>query len=179
MKSETEKHTGKVLAIVVCILFTFHFSLFTFASAQEHSATKAMCLSLLPGAGQVYNHQAWKIPIIYGAFAGMSYFIYDNYKSMKMFKDEYLYRINNDGATNLPNYASYPTSSISSLYNSYNQNFQLMIIITVGIYALNLVDAYVFGHLFEFQMSDDLMLAPSMIETPFGLHPSLGITFNL
>ena len=147
--------------------------------AQEHSANKALFLSILPGAGQVYNRQAWKIPIIYGAFAGMGYFIYDNYQSMKMFKDEYLYRQHHDGATNLAGYEGYPTSNIYSLYNSYNQNYQLMIIITVGIYALNLVDAYVFGHLFEFQMNDEITFAPGVISTPMGLHPSVGLTLTL
>ena len=165
-----------VLCASILLPFTFHLSP---CQAQEHSATKAMCLSLLPGAGQVYNHQAWKIPIIYGAFAGMGYFIYDNYQSMKMFKDEYLYRVNHDGATNLSGYEGYSTNNIYSLYNSYNQTYQLMIIITVGIYALNLVDAYVFGHLFEFQMSDDISFAPGVVSTPFGLHPTLGLTVNL
>ena len=164
----------------VSLFFLFSFSLLaTSIHAQEHSAVKALCYSILPGGGQVYNHQAWKIPIIYGAFAGMGYFIYDNYQSMKMFKDEYLYRINNPGSTNLPNYASYPDNSIRSLYNSYNQNFQLMIIISVGIYALNLVDAYVFGHLFDFQMSDDLTLGPTLIGSPMGLTPAVGLTLNL
>ncbi len=174
--------SGKIIKIVLltCVGIALHSPLTTFHSlqAQEHSATKAMCLSLLPGAGQVYNHQAWKIPIIYGAFAGMGYFIYDNYQSMKMFKDEYLFRVNNPGSTNLPNYASYPDNSILSLYNSYNQTFQLMVIITVGIYALNLVDAYVFGHLFEFQMSDDLTMGPVVIATPFGARPSLGVNIT-
>jgi len=146
---------------------------------EQHSATKALCWSLLPGAGQVYNHQAWKIPIIYGAFAGMGYLIYDNYQSMKMFKDEYLYRVNNPGSTNLPDYASYPDNSIKGLYNSYNQNFQLMVIITVGIYALNLVDAYVFGHLFEFRMDDDITLGPTLIGSPWGVSPALGLSLTL
>lgn len=148
-------------------------------SAQEHSATRALCLSLLPGGGQVYNHQAWKIPIIYGAFAGMGYFIYDNYNSMKMFKDEYLFRRQHNEATNLPAYAGYPTSSIYSLYNSYNRNFQLMVIITVGIYALNLVDAYVFGHLFDFQMSEDISFVPGVVATPLGLTPSFSLSLTL
>ena len=171
---------GKIM-LVVCasMIINSQFSIFNSLQAQEHSATKAMCLSILPGAGQVYNHQAWKIPIIYGAFAGMSYFIYDNYQSMKMFKDEYLYRVNNPGSTNLPAYATYPDNSIKSLYNSYNQTYQLMIIITVGIYALNLVDAYVFGHLFDFQMNDDISLGPGVMASPFGLHPTVGLTFNL
>ena len=168
-----------MLVVFASIIFNSHFGAFNYLRAQEHSATKAMCLSILPGAGQVYNHQAWKIPIIYGAFAGLGYFVYDNYQSMKMFKDEYLYRVNHAGATNLSGYEGYSTNNIYSLYNSYNQTYQLMIIITVGIYALNLVDAYVFGHLFEFQMSDDISLGPGVISTPFGLHPSVGITLNL
>ena len=84
-----------------------------------------------------------------------------------------------DGATHLSGYESYPTSNIYSLYNSYNQNFQLMIIITVGIYALNLVDAYVFGHLFDFQMNDDITLGPTVIGSPWGLTPAVGLTMNL
>ena len=119
------------------------------------------------------------MPIIYGAFAGMGYFIYDNYSSMKMFKDEYLYRVNHDNAPSLQDYASYPTDNIYSLYNNYNKNFQLMIIITVGIYALNLIDAYVFGHLFDFQIDQNLSLAilPSLLGLQGAVCPAVGVGF--
>ena len=174
-KAESGKRMVSVILVAV-ILSTFSFQ-HTTCQAQEHSATKALCLSILPGAGQVYNHQAWKIPIIYGAFAGMGYLIYNNYTSMKMFKDEYLYRVNNFDTPSLAGYESYPTSSIYSLYNNYNKNFQLMIIITAGIYALNLVDAYVFGHLFDFQIDDDISMniVPSLQPTPLGWQPTLGV----
>ncbi len=137
---------------------------------------KAMCWSLIPGGGQVYNHQAWKIPIIYGGFAVMGYFINYNYQRMDMFKEEYLFRVNHNDTPNLSDYASYPTSNIYSLYNSYNRDFQLMVIITVGIYALNLVDAYVFGHLFDFKIDDDLTLnlAPTALPTADGWQPGVG-----
>ena len=186
-----------LLILFVCLLFTFHLSPFTSASAQqvelqpptepvnlhvpeEHSANKALLLSLLPGAGQVYNGQAWKVPVIYGAFAGMGYFIHFNYTRMVKFKDEYLYRVNHNDTPNLADYANYPTSSIYSLYNSYNRDFQLMVIITVGIYALNLVDAYVFGHLYDFRLDDDISLAvgPTLQPSPLGLQPSLGLTLS-
>lgn len=144
-----------------------------------HSADVALRWSIIPGGGQIYNHQAWKVPIIYGAFAGMGWLIQSNYKSMATFRDEYLYRVNHNDQANLTDYASYPTSNIYSLYNSYNRDFQLMIIITVGIYALNLVDAYVFGHLFDFQIDDNISMAPSLITTPYGLRPTMGVTFNL
>lgn len=150
---------------------------------KEHSATKALLWSLLPGAGQVYNHQAWKIPIIYGAFAGVGYFSYTNGTNMKKFKKEYLYRVNNGGATQLSGYANYPTSNIYNLYQSYNQYFQLSIIIGAVFYGLNLIDAYVFGHLFDYDISDDISLhaAPTMMsvpEYPVPSAPGLSLTFT-
>lgn len=194
MKEEGRKR--KVLVLVcVSIAFLCLFSPFNTASAQvqqpkfhkpealrpkEHTGAKALCWSIIPGGGQIYNRQYWKVPIIYGAFAGMGYFIYYNYNRMSTFRDEYLYRVNHGNNPNLADYAQYPTSNIYSLYNSYNRNFQLMVIITVGIYALNLIDAYVFGHLFDFRIDDDLSLnvMPGVQPTPEGLQPMLGLTFS-
>ncbi len=167
------------LLLVGAVVFAFHSPLAV--SAQEHSPEVALRWSLIPGGGQIYNHQAWKVPIIYGAFAGMGYLIYDSYRDMKMYKDEYLYRVNHNDTPNLEEYAGYPTSNIYSLYNSNNRNFQLMIIITGGIYALNLVDAYVFGHLFDFQIDDDISMSmvPVLQPTVAGFAPAVGITLQL
>ena len=146
-----------------------------------HSARKAIILSaVLPGAGQVYNHQAWKIPIIYGALAGVGYYTYSNYTQMKFYKDEYLYRVNNNGASLHPDdvdVTATPTSNIYNLYETYNKTFQLSVIITVAVYGLNLVDAYVFGHLFDFQISDDLSLnvSPSLLPTMQGQGSGAGL----
>lgn len=147
---------------------------------KEHSASKALLLSILPGAGQIYNGQAWKVPIIYGAFAGVGYFVYYNYDKMVTFKDEYLYRVNHNDTPNLPEYAAYSTSSIYSLYNSYDRDFQLMIIVGVAVYALNLIDAYVFGHLYDFQIDDNLSLSisPGLMPTDVGWQPTLGMSLR-
>ena len=139
------------------------------AAAPEHSATKAMYLSLLPGAGQIYNGQAWKLPIIYGAFAGLGYFIHTNYTNMQTFREEYLYRVNNNDVRRLEGYTNYPNSSIYNMYESYNRNFQLMIILSGVVYGLNLLDAYVFGHLYDFQIDDNLALRVSPSLLPDGV----------
>lgn len=98
----------------------------------------------------------------------MGYFIHTNYTNMRTFKDEYLYRVNN-GTPQLEGYTYYPNSSIYNMYQSYNKNFQLMIIVTAAIYGLNLIDAYVFGHLYDFQINDDLSLhlSPTQITLTF------------
>ncbi len=174
--------TGKRTLVMLALLGTAIVALFARGglAAQEHSAMTAMRWSLIPGGGQVYNHQAWKIPVIYGGFAAMGYFVHYNYERMTMFKDEYLYRVNHDDTPSLEAYASYPTSNIYSMYNSYNRDFQLMVIITVGIYALNLVDAYVFGHLFDFKIDDNLSLAvvPTILPDASGFHPAIGASLH-
>ena len=86
---------------------------------------------------------------------------------MKLYKEEYLHRVNNNNAvlhTEDVNIAAAPTSNIYNLYEAYNRSFQLAVIVTAAVYAINIVDAYVFGHLFDFQISDDLSLnvAPSV-----------------
>ena len=140
------------------------------ATMSGHSAKKALILSaVLPGAGQVYNRQAWKVPIVYGAIGGVSYFIYSNFTQMKYYKDEYLYRVRHNDATQYPDnpdMVATPTSNIYNLYEAYDKTFQLSVIVAVAVYGLNLLDAYVYGHLFDFQISDDISLHVSPLLTP-------------
>ncbi|MCQ2298837.1 MAG: DUF5683 domain-containing protein [Bacteroidales bacterium] len=140
---------------------------------KPHSPNKALVLSaILPGAGQVYNHQAWKIPIVYTGLGGVGYLIYNNYQKMTFFKEEYLYRVNHDDTPLDASYTSYPTTNIYNLYESYSKNFQLYIFVEAAIYGLNLLDAYVFGHLFDFEINDDLSLQmyPSLQYQPSAVY---------
>ena len=123
-----------------------------------------------------------KIPIIYAALGGVGYFVYDYYTNMTAFKNEYLHRVNG-GTPQLKGYTNYPNSSIYNLYQSNNKNFQLFVIISAAVYGLNLIDAYVFGHLYDFQVNDDLSLnlSPSFtpdFTNPTGLTPTLQMTFR-
>ena len=155
--------------------------------SKPHSPRKALLLSaVLPGAGQVYNGQAWKIPIIYAAIGGVGYVTYSNFVEMRAYKEEYLYRVHHDGAVQNSEMASTPTANIYSLYEAYNKTFQLSVIISVAVYGLNLLDAYVFGHLYDFQINDDLTLnfAPTLMPVAYGfssgplLTPSASLTLR-
>ena len=147
---------------------------------KPHNPTKALLLSIIPGAGQIYNGQAWKMPVFYAALGAVGYLVYTNYSDMMMFKNEYL-SIGYYGKSTLEGYMGYPGSSIYNLYQSSNKNFQLYILITAAVYAFNLLDAYVFGHLYDFQVSDDLSLAPSLALVPadrYAVAPALNLTFR-
>lgn len=148
---------------------------------NSHSPQKSLIFSaVLPGLGQLYNHQAWKIPIVYAGLGAGGYYIYNNYSEMRKFKQEYLYRVNHEGHTNLQGYESYPDQNIYNLYESYNKSFQLGIFIELAVYGLNLIDAYVFGHLFDFDISDDISLNffPSCNNSEFGMQPGISISFS-
>ena len=126
---------------------------------STHSPSAALWKSaIIPGWGQIYNRQAWKVGIIYGGAAVATYLGIDNYRNAQKFKTEYINRNEGNTADLLPEYINYPDQNIYNLYQAYEKNFQLSIIAGVAIYALNLIDAYCYGHLFDFQINDDLSL---------------------
>lgn len=151
------------------------------STEKSHSATTALWKSaVIPGWGQVYNRQAWKIGIIYGGAAAITYIGMDNYRNAQKFKTEYLNRNNGNTSDLLPEYAKYPDQNIYNLYQTYEKNFQLSIIAGVALYALNLIDAYCYGHLFDFQINDDLslLLTPSVEPTHTGIASGLTLQFK-
>lgn len=151
---------------------------------KEHSPSKALWMSaVLPGLGQGYNKQYWKIPIIYALGGTTTYFAITNYREAQKFKDEYKRRDSKDSANFDPSYINYPNESIYNLYNAYNKNFQLMIVLTSVVYVLNLVDAYVFAHLFTFDISDEISMqitpAVNYSSVFFSREPEVGFSIKL
>ena len=130
------------------------------AKTNVHSAKKAVLLSAVcPGLGQVYNKQWWKVPIIYAAAAGVIYFAVTNNNEKNKFKNEYYNRINGNTADLLPDYVGYTDAGLYNLYDAYKSNYQLSLIVGVFFYAANILDAYVYGHLFSFEMNEDISMS--------------------
>lgn len=120
----------------------------------------------LPGFGQYTNKQSWKLPILYGGFALSIYSLDFANKNYQDFKEAYVLRTDGDSATldkyDINNVNSdsdkYTTEVIKSARDYYRRNIELSILITTGIYLLNIIDAYVSAHLKTFDVSDDLSL---------------------
>lgn len=156
----------------------------TTAVKTSHNPTKALLLSIIPGGGQIYNGQAWKVPIFYAALGGVGYMTYNYYSDMRMFKEEYL-KIGYNGSSTLPDYQGYPGSSIYNMYQSANKNFQTFCIAMAAVFGFNLLDAYVFGHLYDFNIDDELSMRVSPMMSPcyqpgggFGVSPTVNLTFT-
>ena len=142
------------------------------------SAKKASILSIiLPGSGQIYNKKYWKVPIIYSSLATSIYFICDNQKKLTNYENAYIDRVN--GRTD--DYIDvYNNTQLISIIDYYERNRDISMMITAAIYLLNIVDASVDAHLFDFDVSEDLSIEtkPEIINTPNGKTKVLSIKMN-
>lgn len=139
---------------------------------------------VIPGGGQIYNRKYWKLPIVYGGFMGCIYAITWNNRNYRDYSTAY-----NDIMNENVNDPSSWHSSWQDLVPSggdpadyiNNENFKtliknrkdyyrrfrdLSIIITVGVYALCMIDAYVDAQLFDFDITQDLSMRVEPVVTP-------------
>lgn len=135
---------------------------YTFAhnKKKEHTPGKAVFYAaLFPGLGQIYNRKFCKLPIVYAAFGTAIYFAVDNGNRYNDFRFAYITRTDED-----PN-SSYETEEtiqysrsqdLITLKDFYKRNMELSYLSLAGVYLLSMIDALVDGHLYNFDISDDL-----------------------
>lgn len=116
----------------------------------------ALCSAVVPGLGQCYNAQWYKPPVIYAGAAVIAYFIDFNLKEKRVYEKEVWARYEQDTLALNPNLTDKTKDQLLSLRNYYQQNFELTLIIAGVVYLLNIVDAVVYAHLFDFNVSGNL-----------------------
>ena len=135
----------------------------TVKAKREHSPKTATIMSAcLPGLGQIYNGKWWKVPIVYAGLGGLGYLSYSNHHEYKSYLMAYEFKtgdlpegtVMTEYATQLAN--KYQSSQLQSYKESYRRNFELYTIILVAWYGIQIVDACVDGHLYSYDISDDL-----------------------
>tara|TARA_B110000261_G_scaffold64280_1_gene75498 strand:- start:419 stop:970 length:552 start_codon:yes stop_codon:yes gene_type:complete len=119
--------------------------------------------AILPGLGQAYNKKYWKIPIVYGAIGTGIYFHNENNKSYKKYRGAYKRRL--AGFTDDEFWGTGLTPNISNdglvrAQKQLKRNKEMSILVTIGLYALNIIDANVDAHLMQYNIDDNLSLSP-------------------
>jgi hypothetical protein len=120
--------------------------------------------AIIPGLGQVVNGQYWKVPIIYGGGVAIGYMVSYNNRKYNTFRTAYRLRTDNDTSTK-DAYPLYSELGLLELREAYRRDRDLSVIVGVVVYAANILDAYVYAHLQDFDVSEDL----SMQVQPFNL----------
>lgn len=159
---------------------------------KPHSPTKAAIMSAcLPGLGQIYNGKWWKVPIVYAGLGGLGYLVYSNYYEYRSYLHAYEFKTGdlpegvtlNQHETELAN--KYADSQLQTYKESYRRDFEFYGILTVAWYGLNILDACVDGHLYSYDISDDLSLSvdPCLrsAEPPIKMpqYAQVGLSFKL
>ena len=136
---------------------------------HPHPGKATLYSLLLPGLGQAYNGEYWKIPIYWGGLVASFHYYNLNNTNYLRYK-----RIYNE-ATDPESTTKPPISADAALY--YRDVFRrwrdYSIVAILGVYLLQIIDANVFAYMQDFDVSDDLSMhiAPAVItpETTYAM----------
>lgn len=116
---------------------------------------------IIPGWGQIVNDQIWKVPIIYGMFAGIG--VYTVYVDSQYKDYRAAYYNSTQGEDNDFRFGPTPerlqginANQLQSNRNNLRNRRDLMFVIMGLAYGLNALDAYIYAHMRTFDVSDDL-----------------------
>jgi hypothetical protein len=155
---------------------------------KKHDPAKATRRSaIIPGWGQAYNHEYWKIPIVYGVLAiPAATFVYNN-KWYKKTRDAFNIVASGDTSrydeidprliskeTGQP----LPAQDLQYYRNAFRKDRDYSVLFFLIAWGVNIVDATVFGHLKDFDVSDDLSMHVTPDYNPKTKIVSVGFAFN-
>lgn len=140
--------------------------------------------AVIPGLGQAYNKKYWKIPIVYAGIGSGIYFYKRNDDDYNRFRNAYKRRLAGYTDDEFYGNGSEPLISNDRLINaqrSAQKNKSLSLMVSLGFYLLNIIDANVDAHLQQYEMLEDLSLQPMIDVDPihYTTRYGLQLTFRL
>jgi hypothetical protein len=156
------------------------------------SPSKAAFYSaVLPGLGQAYNKRYWKIPIVWGAIGtGVYVYLYNDdlydrfrtaFKRRRVgFTDDEFWDLNPDDDF-FPEDPRISTEALQDAQERYQRDRDLALLVTIALYALNIVDANVDAHLKQYNVDENLSLniQPYLEVTPIQNEPNYGLAMRI
>jgi hypothetical protein len=173
---------------------------------RHHSPRGALYrAAAVPGWGQVYNRQYYKLPFVYGGLGAVAYGAWHNHQRYGTYQEAYLFaepRLWENGHPGYPEFESAyrrmlelqglaPDESLSpeeaaarrqrlapnlrQIRDNYRRNRDLLYIGVGLFYGLTILDAYVSAHILDFDIGEDLTI--DFAPTPVGLRARVQIIF--
>lgn len=174
--------------------------------AFKPDPTKVIWLgTIIPGYGQIANRKYWKLPIVYGGFMGFAYAISWNNGRYNSFKNAFRDISDSDPTTVsyldiVPKgYEYIPPGGklqdqtkiafidveykkyLSSRKETFQRYRDMSILLSIGYYAIVILEAYVDAHLYDFDITPNLALriSPSYIHTKFQRSSAYGLQCSI
>lgn len=139
--------------------------------------------AIIPGWGQAYNREYWKIPIVYGIIAipTVLYFYNNSYYKKTKFAYEARFKEANNDPSDVPfidpELKNLSISSLQSYRNSFRRDRDYSILYFLLAWGFQVADATVFAHLKDFDVSSDLSLQLKPLLNP--QTPGAGVSLTL
>jgi len=131
--------------------------------------------ALLPGLGQIYNGELFKVPIYWGGLIASLHFLTTNNLNYQRFK-----RIHNEATTPDSGYDQSISAETAKWYRDvYRRYRDYSIVATAAVYLLQVIDANVFAYMHDFEISDDITMniEPAVI-SPYNAYAYNAPTFT-
>lgn len=121
-------------------------------------AKAAFYSAIIPGLGQIYNRKYWKLPLVYAAIGTTTYFYIDNNNQYNTYRNAFKQRLTGQEDEFL---GVLTDQNLIDAQKLFRKNRDLSLLLVIGAYILNIVDANVDAHLQQFNISDKLSLKPN------------------
>lgn len=131
--------------------------------------------AVLPGLGQAYNGKYWKIPLVYAAIGTGVYFYITNDNDLNRYRDAYKRRLAGFNDDEFPNVSD---DGLISAQRTLRRNKEISLLVTIGLYALNIIDANVDAHLLQYNVDENLAIKPHFQYNRMENSSDLGLTLN-
>ena len=135
---------------------------------------------LLPGLGQIYNGEFWKVPLYLGLMAGSLNFVVDNNIQYNRWKTIYNLATSEEEGVEKPPQTAENAKYFRDLYRRYRDYSILAVALT---YLIQVIDANVFAYMQDFEVNDDISMhiepavSPVQYATSGGIQP--GMSFGM
>jgi len=164
---------------------------------STHSPHTAVIRSLIvPGLGQIYNHQWWKVPVIYTGLGLLGWAVvynntyYTEFLAISKYREHGVTPGPKDPYYNEYNtYINQPDQALYDATDGYRRDRDLSILGILGAWGINAIDAYIdakFMHSYSVDNNLSMKVTPSLLNQPvFALNSTssyvmgLKITFTL
>lgn len=161
----------------------------------------AVLLSIIPGGGQAYNRDYWKMPFVIAAFIGVGYDIQWQTRRYKDYLNAYLSFYDEDTGIRISGKTTADVTIREGMFNFsgkteikqgqydqikrgkdfYRRWRDYGYVFLGASYALSAIEAYVAAHMKSFDISEDLTfkVQPSVIQPgTFGVSPGVRLVFG-
>lgn len=132
--------------------------------------------AIVPGLGQAYNKKYWKIPLVYAAIGIPVYYYSWNNTKYHEYRDAYKTLL--AGGELEGELAGLDADRLIRAQRFHQRNRDLSLLLAVGAYILNIVEANVDAHLMQFNVSENLSLKPELQQNQIDYKHNMGLTLS-